>query len=78
MKVTSRDIAALVRETKQDRVRQSKPKPEASLVDALVKDELAALTSLVDAVPTAVAGENTGSTELVDTAAWAADLGIGE
>jgi len=78
MKVTSRDIAALVRETKQDRVRQSKPKPEASLVDALVKDELAALTSLVDAVPTAVTGEATGSTELVDTAAWAADLGINE
>ena len=48
-----------------------------SLAATLLKVPIA-LTSLVDAVPTTVPGENTGSTELVDTAAWAADLGIGE
>lgn len=76
MKVTARDIANLVRETKQDIKRRDEPPPSASLIDALLTDELAQLTSLVDAVPNATPAETTGSTELIDTAAWAADLGV--
>jgi serine/threonine-protein kinase len=78
MKVTARDIANLVRETRADLKRKDTPSPGASLIDALLTDELAQLTSLVDAVPNAASTENTGSTELIDTAAWAADLGINE
>ncbi len=76
LKVTSRDIGVLVRSIKQDLDRERQSAPRASLVDALITDELARLTSLVDA-PTADAAEEVpGSTELVDTAAWAADLGF--
>ncbi len=75
LKVTSRDIATLVRETKQELERARKSAPQASLVDALITDELARLTSLVDAPEAfAAAQEITGSTELIDTAAWANDL----
>lgn len=76
LKVTSRDIATLVRETRADLKRKQEQSPGASLIDALLTDELAQLTSLVDAVPSATPVETTGSTELIDTAAWAADLGI--
>jgi serine/threonine-protein kinase len=77
LKVTSRDITALVRDTKADVDKKRESAPRASLVDALITDELARLTSLVgDAVPEPLKQEVTGSTELVDTAAWAADLGL--
>ena len=76
LKVTARDIATLVRETRADIKKGAERSPGASLIDALLTDELAQLTSLVDAVPAEQVAENTGSTELVDTAAWAADLGI--
>jgi serine/threonine-protein kinase len=76
LKVTSRDIGTLVRETRADVKRKAERSPGASLSDALLTDELAQLTSLVDAVPDATPRENTGSSERIDTAAWAADLGI--
>jgi serine/threonine protein kinase len=80
LKVTSRDIAALVRDTKVDIDKKRESAPRASLVDALITDELNRLTSLVgdDAVPEPMKQDVTGSTELVDTAAWAADLGLDE
>ncbi len=78
LKVTSRDITLLVRETKQDIDKQRESAPRASLVDALITDELARLTSLVDSPEAPIQQEVTGSTELVDTAAWAADLGLDE
>jgi serine/threonine-protein kinase len=76
LKVTARDIMALVRDTKADVDKKRESVPRQSLVDALITDELNRLTSLVDAVPQPVKSEATGSTELVDTAAWAADLGL--
>jgi serine/threonine-protein kinase len=78
LKVTSRDIGALVRGTKTDLDKQRESEPRASLVDALITDELARLTSLVDAPQAEITNDVTGSTELVDTAAWAADLGLDE
>ncbi len=78
LKVTAREIAQLVRDTRADIKRKAEPSPGASLIDALLTDELAQLTSLVDAVPNAMPLETTGSTELIDTAAWAADLGIND
>lgn len=80
LKVTARDITRLVRETKAEAAKQREAAPAPSLVDALITDELNRLTSLVDAdndaVPEPLKQEVTGSTELVDTAAWAADLGL--
>ena len=76
MKVTSRDIATLVREAKADGERDKKAVPQTSLIDALIHDELARLTSVLDepsgaAVPGAQA---LTTTDLIDTQAWATDL----
>jgi eukaryotic-like serine/threonine-protein kinase len=73
MKATSKDIASVVREIRAEKALRASPK--ASLIDALVKDEINKLTSLVaeelatnPAEPTAPAGE------LVDTKDWVSDL----
>ncbi|MCA9673502.1 MAG: serine/threonine protein kinase [Kofleriaceae bacterium] len=84
MKVTARDIAALVRDTRVELLRKAAPR--ASLVDALVNDELAALTSLVgdDPAPPPPPIPARGSpppqapaqSDMVDTASWINDLGL--
>ncbi len=76
MKVTSRDIATLVRETKAEVARDKKAVPQTSLIDALIHDELARLTSVLaepaDAPPTGATALS--PTDLVDVGGWANDL----
>jgi len=80
MKVTSRDIATLVRDTQVEmmRKRSAEAKGKDSLIDALILDEMQKMTSLIDGggQQTAV---NEGSTALdasafVDTSAWANEM----
>src|SRR4030095_12968434 len=47
MKVTSRDIAALVRDTQVEMMRKRSAEPKDSLIDALILDEMQKMTSLV-------------------------------
>ncbi|MCX5740944.1 MAG: serine/threonine-protein kinase [Proteobacteria bacterium] len=76
MKATSRDIAVAVKDTKVDKVRRASPKE--SLIDALVRDELNKLVSLVEdevavaKVPVVPAGET------IDLKGWAADFSFEE
>ena len=48
MKVTARDIAALVRDTQVEMMRKRSAEPKESLIDALILDEMQKMTSLVD------------------------------
>jgi len=79
MKVTARDIAALVRDTQADR--QKKRRPKESLIDALIKEEMLKITSLMDDDSPALAADPGGSQSLdpkafVDTSAWTSDFGL--
>ncbi len=81
MKVTARDIATLVRDAQLELMRKRSAEPKASLIDALINDEVNRLTSLV--------GEEEGTqpapggapgpldpSHFVDTSSWANDLGL--
>src|SRR5690348_2086155 len=48
MKVTSRDIQALVRDTQLEQMRKRSAEPKESLIDTLINDEIGKMTSLVD------------------------------
>jgi serine/threonine protein kinase len=79
MKVTARDIAGLVRDTQTER--QKKRKPQESLIDALIKEEMLKITSLMDEDSPAMAPDPGGSQSLdpkafVDTSAWTSDFGL--
>src|SRR5690606_21635885 len=45
MKVTARDIAALVRDTQMEMMRKRSAEPKESLIDALIQDEMQKMTS---------------------------------
>ena len=49
MKVTARDIAGLVKDTQIERMRKRSVEPSKSLIDALIQDEMAKVTSLLQA-----------------------------
>src|SRR4051812_16585336 len=77
MKVTSRDIAALVKDTQVEmmRKRSAEPKGKDSLIDALILDEMQKMTSLLGAEGQAAKDTGEGSSSLdpssfVDTSAW--------
>jgi len=72
LKVTSRNVAAAVRETKLARERAADPKQ--SLIQALVMDEVNKMTSLVaeELAATDHIGDSTG--EVVNPTDWAKDL----
>jgi serine/threonine-protein kinase len=75
LKATSKDVAMAVREIRADKALRDSPK--ASLIDALVKDEIHKLTSIVaeEIRRAPLDSEAEGSAgELVDTKGWAADL----
>ena len=81
MKVTSRDIQALVRDTQMELMRKRSAEPKESLIDALIQDEVAKLGSLLsDDGAAETAGKLAeGSVGLdpkafVDTSSWASDL----
>jgi serine/threonine protein kinase len=88
MKVTARDIAALVRDTQMELMRKRSAEPKESLIDALIQDEMQKMTSLVphgedepqtDAATGRALTEGSMSLdpkEFVDTSAWASDFGI--
>jgi serine/threonine-protein kinase len=68
-KITSRDIAAAVQATRSAKKQSSSAQ---NLINALIADEIAKMTSLVGAVPEAPDGAQ--PLEIVDTAGWASDL----
>ena len=80
MKVTARDIAALVRDTQIEQQRKRSLVPKESLIDAMIQDEMAKITSLLEGESPALEGAD-GAVSLdpssfVDTSSWAADLGF--
>jgi eukaryotic-like serine/threonine-protein kinase len=83
MKVTSRDIASLVRDTQVEQARKRSIEPDISLIDALIQEEMAKITSLLDEDSPAMGGDGLamGSQSLdpsafVDTSNWASDFGL--
>jgi serine/threonine-protein kinase len=87
MKVTSRDIATLVRDTQMELMRKRSAEPQKeSLIDALIQDEMQKMTSLLgdeDPANSDASGRSLGEgsvsldpKEFVDTAAWANDFGL--
>jgi serine/threonine-protein kinase len=82
MKVTARDIAALVRDTQVEMMRKRSAEPKDSLIDALILDEMQKMTSLVDGDGAPAAQTTEGSMSLdpsafVDTSNWAGEMGLG-
>ncbi|MBL9019830.1 MAG: serine/threonine protein kinase [Myxococcales bacterium] len=78
MKVTARDIASLVKDTQVELMRKRSAEPKESLIDGLIMDEMAKMTSLLDGNGQSGA-PNEGATSLdpssfVDTSNWAGDL----
>jgi serine/threonine protein kinase len=82
MKVTSRDIQTLVRDAQMELMRKRAAEPQESLIDALIQDEVAKLTSLVDDAepgdkPKLAEGSvSLDPKEFVDTSSWISDLGF--
>ncbi len=81
MKVTARDVAALVRETQAERARKRSLVPENDLINVLIRDEMAKVTSLVAGDSPALGQERAGSVSLdpgsfIDTSGWVSELGI--
>ncbi len=84
MKVTARDIANLVRDAQMEMMRKRSAEPKESIIDALINDEVAKLTSIVpdeddSTSPTpaqAVGSQSLDPKEFVDTAGWVSDFGI--
>jgi serine/threonine-protein kinase len=75
LKVTSRDVISLVRDTKVEKERRASPKD--SLIDALISDELAKLTSLVaEELANQPDAPSQASSDLVDLKDWVSDLGL--
>ncbi len=77
MKVTARDISTLVKDTQVEMMRKRSAEPKDSLIDALILDEMAKVTSLVD--EHSDSGTSEGSLSLdpksfVDTSAWANEV----
>ena len=72
LKTTARDVAAAVRATKAEKERAANPKD--SLIHALVMDELARMTSLIEDEIVAKPAELIPSKELIDPSDWMKDL----
>jgi hypothetical protein len=81
MKVTARDISVLVKDVQTESLRRRSLVPHDSLIDALIKDEMGKVTSLVDEDSPAGGAESGGALDpsaLVDTSNWAADFDIAQ
>jgi serine/threonine-protein kinase len=85
MKVTSRDIAALVRDTQMEAMRKRSAQPKESIIDALINDEVAKLTSLVGdeeqhedtgSRPLAEGSQSLDPGSFINTEGWVSDFGI--
>ena len=77
MKVTSRDIAGLVRDVQVEAARRRSLAPQESIIDVLIQDEMAKVTSLIDSEAAAAEGHTSlDPSSFVDTSGWAADFGF--
>jgi len=82
MKVTARDIAALVRDAQVEMMRKRSAEPKESLIDALIVDEMEKMTSLVDGEGNPNQPQSAeGSMSLdpgafVDTSNWVGELAV--
>jgi serine/threonine-protein kinase len=81
MKVTSRDIAALVKDTQVEMMRKRSAEPKDSLIDALILDEMQKMQSLFEGGEKQAGDAGDGASSLdpstfVDTAAWAGEMGV--
>jgi serine/threonine protein kinase len=80
MKVTARDVAALVKDTQLERMRKRSAEPKESLIDVLIQDEMAKVTSLLDdgspatASQTAEGSQSLDPDQFVDTSMWSMSL----
>jgi eukaryotic-like serine/threonine-protein kinase len=86
MKVTSRDLATLVKDTQLEHMRKRSTEPKESLIDALIQDEMAKVASLLnDGSPGMMNPASEGSVsldpdrfagpqEMVDTSNWSESL----
>jgi len=79
MKVTARDIAALVKDTQVEMMRKRSAEPKESLINGLIMDEMQKMTSLVEGDDSNGNATGEGSMSLdpstfVDTSNWAGDL----
>ncbi|HTR55155.1 MAG TPA: serine/threonine-protein kinase [Kofleriaceae bacterium] len=82
MKVTSRDIQQLVRDTQVEMMRKRSSEPKDSLIDALILDEMQKMTSIDfanESQPANATAEGSMSLDpsaFVDTAGWVGELGL--
>jgi len=81
MKVTARDIAALVRDTQVEMMRKRSSEPKDSLIDALILDEMQKMTSLIggNGAPQTATSEGSMSLDpsaFIDTSNWVGELGL--
>jgi eukaryotic-like serine/threonine-protein kinase len=79
MKVTARDIAAVVKDTQVEMMRKRSAEPKPSLIDGLILDEMQKMTSLVDGEQAPDKSGAEGSMSLdpvnfVDTAGWGGEI----
>ncbi len=82
MKVTSRDIAALVKDAQVEMMRKRSAEPKESLIDGLILDEMQKMTSLVEGEggggeKSAQSSEGSMSLDpnnFVDTSNWSGEL----
>ena len=84
MKVTSRDIAALVRDAQVEMMRKRSSEPKESLIDALILDEMQKMQSIDFAAdghpaqgPSAEGSMSLDPSAFVDTSGWVGELGLG-
>jgi len=82
MKVTARDLAALVRDTQDERQRKKSLAPKhESLIDGLIMEEMDKLTSLIAEEQAPQTGRQAAPLDpnsFIDTSAWASELGLDE
>jgi eukaryotic-like serine/threonine-protein kinase len=78
MKVTARDIAALVRDVQIEQARRRSLAPQESIIDVLIQEEMAKVTSLIEGDSPAMTEGQTSldPSSFVDTSGWAADFGF--
>ena len=80
MKVSSRDIAILVKDAQVEMMRKRSAEPKDSLIDALILDEMQKMTSLVegesgpDAKNSAEGSMSLDPSAFVDTSNWVGEL----
>ena len=81
MKVTSRDIQVIVRDTQVEMMRKRSSVSKESIIDVLIQDEMQKMTSLVDEESgehdeSAAGSMSLDPKEFIDTAAWIGDFGM--